>query len=196
MKKNIVFICAIASVFILQTTLLAQSAGGETKLNKLISALDDTKFIKEYKEYKSEMEGLVAEVKLSEGDAKEITKAKLSYNQSKMRFDAILDQLKRDLANSSTRKLIMKSPDAFSKNYQKRLDEAKVYCNDNFSKKAAKILKTDALDTETLEMLIGSFFTIFKSFEDKKAATNEFSAQFLELNLIDPLRFKAWDKIE
>lgn len=196
MKKNIVFTLALASVFIMGNRLLAQNAAGEKKLNNLINTLDDTKFIKEYKEYKSEMEGLVAEVKLSEADAKEIAKAKLSYNQSKMRFDAILDQLKRDLANTSTRKLIVKSPDAFSKNYQKRLDEATTYCNDNFRIKASKILKTDALDTETLEMLIGSFFTIFKSFGEKKAATDEFSVQFLEINLIEPLRFKSWDKIE
>ena len=122
MKKNIVFTLALTSVFVLGNRLLAQNAGGEKKLNNLISTLDDTKFIKEYKEYKSEMEGLVAEIKLSEAEAKEITKAKLSYNQSKMRFDAILDQLKRDLANSSTRKLIMKSPDAFSKNNQRQSD--------------------------------------------------------------------------
>jgi hypothetical protein len=196
MKKNILLVVTLVSFFMVHTCLLAQSTGAEKKLNNLISTLDDTKFIKDYKSYKSEMEGLVAEIKLSEGEAKDVAKAKLSYNQSKMRFDGVLDQLKRDLANTGTRKLIMKSPESFSRNYQKRLDEAKLYCNDNFAKKASAILKTDALDLSNIELLLGTFFTIFKSFSEKKGTDNEFSAQFLELNLIEPLRFKAWDKVE
>lgn len=196
MKKNILLTLVMLAITIAHTPLLAQNAATEKKLSNLINTLDNTQFIKDYKTYKSEVEGLVTDIKLSQGDAKEIAKAKFAYNQSKSRFDAILDQLKRDLANSSTLKLITKSPDVFSQNYQKRLDESKVYCNDNFKKKAANILKTYSANTETIELIIGSFFTIFKSFSEKKAATDEFSVQYLEINLIDPLRFKAWEKIE
>ena len=196
MKKSLLCLCFMASILSTHAPLSAQTTGGEKKLNNLISTLDDTKFIKDYKEYRSDMEGLVAEVKGAEADAKEVAKIKLAYNQSKLRFDGVLDQLKRDLGNSSTRKLITKSPDVFSNNYQKRLDAAKLYCNDNFRKKAEKVLKVDAANTENIELLIGTFFTIFKSFSEKKAAENEFTAQFLEVNLIEPLRFKTWEKIE
>jgi hypothetical protein len=197
MKKNILFALTFAFLFIGQPLKLkAQNTSAEKKMNTLISAIDETKFIIDYKEFKNQIEGLAAEIKLSEADAKEIAKAKLSYNQSRLRFDAILDQLKRDLANPDTRKLITKSPEAFSRNYQKRLDECKLFCNDNFKKKASAILKTDALDAESIQLIIGSFFSIFKVFSEKKTAENEFSIQYLEVNLIEPLRFKTWDKIE
>ena len=196
MKKNIVFVFTLATIFLTSISLSAQGTGTEKKLNTLITTIEDTKFIKSYKELKNKVENTAAEVKLAQADPKDIAKVKLAYNQSKFRFDGVLDQLKRDLANSDTRKMILKSPETFSRNYQKRLDDAETYCNDNFNKKAAAILKTDAAGLDDIELLVGTFFTIFKAFTEKKASKDEFSIQFLELNLIDPLRLKAWDKVE
>jgi hypothetical protein len=196
MKKNILLTLISLTFFTVHNPLFSQGIGTEKKLNTLITAIEDTKFIKAYKELKNKVENTAAEVKLAQADPKDVARVKLAYNQSKFRFDGVLDQLKRDLANSDTRKMILKSPETFSRNYQKRLDEAETYCNDNFNKKAAAILKTDAAGLDNIELLVGTFFTIFKAFTEKKAAKDEYSIQFLELNLIDPLRLKAWDKIE
>lgn len=192
MKKTL-FVVFLA----LSSTLLTAQSAAEKKMDALISALMETKFIVAYKEYKNETEAKISELKIETTlDAKEVAKVKIAYNQSKFKFDAILDQLKRDLANSATRKLILKSPNTFSNTYQRKLDEAKESCNNSFHKKADLLLKKDALDTQTLELLMGTFFTIFKSMSEQKKASNEFSAAYLETELIDPLRFKAWDKIE
>ena len=189
---------AVATTCVITAPIQAQSAS-EKKMDALINALDQTKFIQEYKEYKNDTEAKIAEIKLSTDlDAKAVAKLKIDYNKSRFKFDAILDQIKRDLSNSATRKLIIKSPTTFSNAYQKKLDDAKTYCSNNFHEKADALLKKPdgGIDAETLELLIGSFFTIFKSMSEKKKAEDEFNATYLETQLIDPLRFKTWDKVE
>jgi hypothetical protein len=194
MKNSILF----SFILLLSiATVCAQKAKTEQKLGNLINALEETKFIKDYKTYRSDIENIVLELNQAQIDPKEMTKVKMAYKQSKSNFDGLLDQLKRDLANNATRKLILKSPETFSRNYQKKLDTAKVYCNDNFRKKAASLLpQNDALVAESLELLFGTFFSIIKTIGEKKSADNEFTALYLETNLIEPLRFKAWEKIE
>lgn len=191
--------CLAVLMTCLNTTSVQAQSVSEKKMDALISALDETKFIQEYKEFKNETESKIAEIKLhTELDAQAVAKLKIEYNKSKFKFDAITDQLKRDLSNSATRKLIVKSPTTFSDAYQKKLDDAKSYCSNNFHEKADALLKKPdgSMDAATLELLVGSFFTIFKSINEKKKAEDEFNATYLETQFIEPLRFKAWDKIQ
>ena len=119
--KNIFFMACLAIVMTcVDTTSIHAQSASEKKMDALINALDETKFIQEYKEYKNETESKIAEIKLNtELDAKAVAKLKIEYNKSKFKFDAIIDQLKRDLSNSTTRKLMVKSPTTFSDTYQK-----------------------------------------------------------------------------
>ncbi len=196
MKKAYLLICLAALTVGFSNATWAQ--GSEKKMDALINALEETSFIQEYKQYKSEVEAKVVELKITDSlNVKDVAKVKIAYNQSKFKFDAIVEQLRRDLSNAATRKLIEKSPTAFSNAYQKKLDNAKTYCNNNFHLKADDLLKIEsAPDVETLELLISSFFTIFKTIGDKRKAADEFNTAYLETQLIEPLRFKAWEKIE
>ena len=195
MKKTLVFACLMAFVACFSTSIAAQT---EKKMDALIVALEETQFIQEYKQYKSDVEAKIAELKIDTSiSPREVAKVKIAYNQSKFKFDAILDQLRRDLSNAATRKLIEKSPTTFSTTYQRKLDDAKTYCSNNFHQKADALLKKpEAADMATLELLVNSFFTIFKSINEKKQTAETFNAAYLETQLIDPLRFKAWEKVQ
>lgn len=168
------------------------------KMDEFIGLLESTSFIKDYKNFRSDTEAKIMELKLeTQLDPKAVGKLRIVYKQSQFKFDAIIDQLKRDLANASTRKLIKKSPELFSEKYQNQLDDAKSYCNNNFHQKADILLgKGDAVDPVTMSLMIDTFVSLFKSFMDKKANDRLFNAAYLDAKLIEPLRFKAWERIE
>ena len=71
----------------------AQNEALDAKLNELISTLNETKFIRDYSEYKNDAEALANEVKQAQGDPKEVAKLKISYGQSKFRFQDYLAQV-------------------------------------------------------------------------------------------------------
>jgi nucleotidyltransferase/DNA polymerase involved in DNA repair len=197
MKKGLFSFACLLLLTQLSAQTPASVTTSDAKMDELIAALESTPFIKNFKEYRSETEAKILELKLdTQLNPKDVGKVKIAYRQSQLKFDAIVDQLKRDLASNTTRKLIKKSPDVFAAGYQLKLDDAKLYCNNNFHQKADLLLKKDAMDSETIKLLIDTFFSLFKSFTDRNKTDNAFNAAYLDAKFIEPLRFKTWEKVE
>ncbi len=185
-----------------QTGSYPQSSGPtnseiERKMDDFIGVMNDTKFISAYKDYKVHIEGLGAELKtIPNLEQREIAKAKILYTQSKTRFDGLIDQLRRDICNPSTRKLIAKHPEQYTANYQRRMDEARFFCDNNFVKKADSLLRKEGIELEPISLVVNSLIAIFKMFGGTDSATNEISAKYLETNFIEKLWLREWARLE
>jgi hypothetical protein len=194
MKKIFLF----ATALMLSTFISAQApaAAANPKMDEFIMLLSSTKFIKDYKAYQQETETKVQALKLATDlDVKEINKLKVVYKQCQFKFDAILDQLKTDIATPAGRKRIMKNPSAFSKTYNNLLEEAQEHCTNNFHLNADRLLKptgTGVLST----LIIDALVNIIKNYIEGAANDKVINALYLENKFIDPLRFKSWNKIE
>jgi hypothetical protein len=187
----------LIAFLMLKVGVSAQSPATNPKMDEIIAVLEGTEFIQDYKAYRDSTEAKVLELKLNDNwNAAEIGKVKIAYKQSKNKFDAIWSQLKRDLTNPATRKMLKKSPDRFVGSYQVNLDAAKKYCNNNFHVKADDLLKKDGLSIDDLKILVGTFFELFNTFRSNQATNETFNAAYLDEKLIQPLRFKVWDKVE
>jgi hypothetical protein len=186
------FLLSLASVFAQGPSPMAANP----KMDEFINILDQTSFIKNFKRYRNNTEAKILEVKGDQQlqlDQKSVTKLKVAYKQSQFKFDEVLDQLKRDLANPATRSRIKKSPQLFSATYQQLFDDAKLYCDNEFHQKADALLKKDG---DPLALLVlDTLFALFKSFMDRQAADKAFNAAYLETKFIEPLRFKSWDRV-
>jgi hypothetical protein len=181
-----------------QTTAAASASASTTnpKMDAIITALEGTEFIKQYKEYQVETEAVVNELKnKADVPPAELAKLKFAYKQSKTKFDELMNLLKRDLANPSTRKMIRKSPDLYTSSYQLKLDAAKTYCQNNFHAPATKVLQHSG-GTEQIELVIKTLFDIFKLFTDSSSVNEAANAAYLDTQFIQPLRYKSWEKIE
>lgn len=193
--KRVLFLFCFFSMF-LQVS--AQTATVNPKMDEIITALEKTQFMETYRTYKDSTESKILEINLKKNlSEQEVGKVKIAYRQSQSKFNAIINQLKRDLGNSSTRKMLRKSPDIFIKSYEIQLEAAKKYCNNTFHIKADLILKKDGIDQVQLaEILMKTFFELFKSFSEYQLSQEIFNMTYLETKLIQPLQFKDWDNIK
>jgi hypothetical protein len=197
--KQFLLIAAFLSIAV---QVSAQMTNQNAKMDEFILLLVNTKFMKDYKAYKQATETKIQELKLampsltSEADVKEINQLKIAYKQSQFKFDAVLDQLKTEIVTPAGRKRIVKNPAAFSKSYNRLLEDAQTFCNNNFHQKADRLLHPNK-DGDPLTMLIvDALINIIKNYVDKQAADKAINAMYLETNFIEPLRFKSWNNIE
>jgi hypothetical protein len=194
MKKVFLFIITlmVATVASAQTSTTANP-----KMDEFIRMLESTKFIKEYKVYQQETETKIQALKLATDlDVKEVNKLKIAYKQSQFKFDAVFDQLKTDISTSSGRSRILKNPSEFSKSYQRLIDEAQEFCNNNFHQKADRLMHPTKDGDPLTALIIDALVNIIKNYIDKSANDKIINALYLENKFIEPLRFKSWNKIE
>jgi len=181
--------------------LVAYTGAGQTperKAQELIDALNQTPFVRQYREYKAGIELDVAEFRLSESDypEREVKRVQLYYNQSRQQFDALLDKLQADLANRAMRKTIAQNPQRYSKSLQGQLTTAVNYYNDNCKKLMEQLSERDsAMDLDAVQGLFDSVLGLVELFKAKGESANQITAAYLESEFIQPLRLKGWEEM-
>jgi hypothetical protein len=170
----------------------------ERKAQELIDALNQTPFVRQYREYKAGIELDVAEFRLSESDypEREVKRVQLYYDQSRQQFDALLDKLEADLANRAMRKTIAQNPQRYSKSLQGQLTAAVNYYNDNCKKLMEQLSERDsAMDLDAVQGLFDSVMGLVELFKSKGESANQITAAYLESEFIQPLRLKRWEEM-
>lgn len=178
--------------------ILAQSSA-ERKAQELINALNETAFVQQYREYQTGIELDVATFKISEADIPErdVKRVQLFYNQSRLKFDAVLNKLENDLTSRPMRKTIAQDPQRYTKKLQTDLSTAIKYYNDNCKKLMEKLTETDsALELDTAKGLLDGILGLVELFKSKGEDANAITVAYLESEFIQPLRLKKWDEIE
>jgi hypothetical protein len=187
---------ALLCIAFCATPLSAQSP--DRKTQELIEALNNTSFIQQYKTYKEGIELDIAELKIEEAklDPTEIKRIQLYYNQSRIKFDAILNRLETDLTNRTKRKAILDNPQEYTKSLQGDLTTAVNFYNEQCKKRMEAILEKDsAMDTETLQALLTGVLGMVQLFKAKSESTKEINAAYLKEAFTTPLRLKKWAEI-
>lgn len=192
------FIQLLTLFFIIQTNLVMAQTAAERKAQELIDALNKTEFVQQYQEYKTGIELDVAEFKLVEADLPpaDVKRVQLYFNQSRLKFDAILTKLETDLTNRTTRKTIAQNPQKYTKTLQTSLTAAVDYYNENCKKRMETLTEKDsAMDVETMQELFASVMGLVQLFKTNGENTNQLTIAYLEKEFIQPLRLKKWEEI-
>ncbi|NJL77084.1 MAG: hypothetical protein HC892_20790 [Saprospiraceae bacterium] len=182
---------------LLQTT-LAFAQTPDRKTEELVAALNNTEFVQQYQTHKESIELDIAEFKLEEStlDATEVKRVQLYYDQSRLKFDAILNKLQTDLTSRTKRKTILDNPTAYTKTLQDDLTAALDYYNENCKKRIEALLEKDsAMDTETLQELLGGVLGMVQLLKEKSDLTNQLNTEYLKEAFINPLRLKKWAEL-
>ena len=176
----------------------AQNAA-EQKAQELIQALNKTEFVQSYREYKANIELDIAEFKLEEAELqpKDVRRVQLYYNQSKLKFDALLDKMEMDFSSKTTRKIIVQNPQAYTKKMQEQLTTAGDFYLQNCKKLIEQLTEKDsALKAEMFDGILGSIFGLIQLFKTAGDNANQFTVEYLEKEFIQPLRLKRWVEIQ
>lgn len=176
---------------------VAQTSG-ERKAQELIAALNKTQFVQEYRDYKAGIELDIAEFKLVESNFQErdVKRIQLYYNQSRTKFDAILDKLQADLTSRTMRKTIAQNPERYTKALKSSLTAAVNFYNDNCKKRIEELTEKDsAMDVETIQGLFDGVLGLVELFKSKSESANELTVAYLESEFIQPLRLKGWEEM-
>ncbi len=184
--------------FIIQTNFIMAQTAAERKAQELIDALNKTEFVQQYQEYKASIELDVAEFKLVQADQQErdVKRVQLYFNQSRLKFDAILTKLETDLTNRTARKTIAQNPQKYTKTLQDDLTAAVNYYNENCKKLMENLTEKDsAMDMETVQGLFDSVLGLVQLFKATGENANQLTVAYLEKEFIQPLRLKKWEEI-
>ncbi len=193
------FIKLLTLFIIIHTNIGNAQTAAERKAQELIDALNKTEFVQQYQEYKNNIELDVAEFKLVQADLQErdVKRVQLYFNQSRLKFDAILTKLETDLTNRTTRKTIAQNPQRYTKTLQDDLTAAVNYYNENCKKLMENLTEKDsAMDMETVQGLFDSVLGLVQLFKASGENANQLSAAYLEKEFIQPLRLKKWEEIQ
>jgi hypothetical protein len=181
-----------------QSVYLAAQAP-DRKTEELITALNNTEFVQQYQAYKENIELEIAELKIEEAELNptELKRIQLYYNQSRLKFDAILNKLETDLTSRTKRKLMLDNPTDYTQSLQKDLTAAVDYYNENCKKRIEALLEKDsAMDAETLQELLGGVLGMVQLLKEKSELNQQINTAYLKEAFITPLRLKKWEAIQ
>ncbi|MEZ5040130.1 MAG: hypothetical protein R2828_09565 [Saprospiraceae bacterium] len=192
------FLTFLTLILMLQPNLGKAQPAAERKAQELIDALNKTEFIQQYQEYKNNIELDVAEFKILQAEMQEsdVKRVQLYFNQSRLKFDAILTKLETDLTNRATRKTITQNPQKYTKTLQDDLTVAIDYYHGNCKKLMENLSEKDsAMDVEMMQGLFDSVLGLVQLLKSTSENANQLSVAYLEQAFIQPLRLKKWEEI-
>lgn len=184
---------------IIQVNIGHAQPAAERRAQELITALNKTEFVQQYQQYKASIELDIAEFKLMKDKLqdRDVKRVQLHFNQSRLKFDAILNKLENDLSNRTTRRNIAQNPDQYTKTLQTDLTTAVNYYNENCKKLIETLLEKDsAMDVEAVQSLFSSVMGLIQLFKSNGENANQITVEYLEKEFIQPLRLKKWEEIE
>ncbi len=176
------------------------TAQPNTKLARIIKVIEYSDFTATYLAAKEEMEETIFSFKQQQHQFSEadIAIIKKGYDASKIKFDGILDGLKREFTNRRNRKNIGKNPEsALQAILTNDFIAARNYYNDNCKLRIDALINADtgAFDPLFIITVIGitgeTFNIINKIREDKIAGLED----YFETHYAKNKRLKAWEAI-
>ena len=125
----------------------------------------------------------------------DIAVIKSNYDESKIKFDHVLDELKSDFSNKEIRKEINERPNEYCENLMSDYNEALKFYNDTCRKKIEAFINADegAFDPLIILTVIGITGETFQIFSAIKQARIEASMMYFERNYINGKRLKSWE---
>lgn len=188
------FLLFLVSVF---TQSLNAQSKNEAKWQRTIDAINQTEFVKRYKENKSHIEAYMAEFKANqdEYDARDVSEIKKGYDQTVIQFNQILTEMQNGFIEPRTRKYLENNPDTYTRFMQAKLDDAVDYYEKNCQNKIELLSNSAAFGLMEIQLIIGLGTEMWKMIDRHKQNVKKISGEYFERNFIHPLQLKNWDNL-
>lgn len=196
MKKALIL--SLLSLFLLSNDLFSQNKR-EKKMQGAIDALMTTEFIQKYSEYKQlvEMTALDFKTQAEYYDQMEVNRISFGYETSRAAFDKILDGLRKDLLDKSTREYIQQNPDRYTHFVTNELEFAMNNYQEQVIYKINELTGNETVGFGIFEIklfldLIFDVVGVITSIEKELDKMNE---KYLDENFTNPLRVASWEEL-
>ncbi|MCB0518270.1 MAG: hypothetical protein H6577_20735 [Lewinellaceae bacterium] len=171
----------------------------EQKMQAAIDALMTTQFVQKYKEYKDIVEVTAGDFKpISTGyDAAEVGRIKFNYETSRAAFDKILDGVKKDLLDKSTREYIANSPDRYTQFVASELEMAMNNYQETVVYKINMLTgnQTVGFGIMEIKLLLDLVFDVVGVIQSINKELDRMSEEYLDQHFTSVLRIKSWDEL-
>ena len=169
------------------------------KLDKAIEALNETKFIQTYKDYKEKVETIIRDFK-SEAyslDAYDVEMVKDEYEKCKDEFDAVAESLKSDLMDKKTREFISNDPDRYTKFIAVEIEQA----YENFQHNTVSLIEdltgyqNTGFGIAEMNLIIGLVGEMAGMVKSIRSNMKKMTAEYFEMYFIKDLRLAEWEDL-
>ncbi len=195
MKKALIITLAALFSF---TAAFAQNKR-EKKMQAAIDALMTTQFVQKYKEYKDIVEVTAGSFKpMSTGyDQMEVSRIKFNYETSRASFDKILNGVKKDLLDKTTREYIASSPDRYTQFVATELEMAMNNYQEMVVFKINTLTgqQTVGFGIMELKLLLDLVFDVVGVIQSINKELDKMSEAYLDEKFTNVLKIKSWDEL-
>lgn len=178
------------------------SASRKTRnTNKALQAFLETPFMEKFKEIKIEAESQVATFKVHARNfsPEDVARVRKGYAKIAEEFNGQLIEVKNDLMDKNTVKLLKSRPEIYSNSLGYKLRELKDSYSNNFEKLVFELTGSETYSAAPLIAII-SLIKMAVDFTNYIANANGMAKMenenMLREFLIEPYRFKTWDEIQ
>lgn len=178
----------------------ANLARSHKKTDQALEGFLNTEFMTKYKEIKLEAEVLAATFKAHAPKISpdEVSRVRRAYSTIADKFNMQLLEIKNDLMDKKTQKLIRSHPEMYSNSLQYKLSELKDDYSQNFEKVVAEVTGSDSYSAVPL-FAIFSLIKLAVDFTNYLAAANfearQIKEEMLYSRLIEPYSFRRWEDL-
>jgi Cu/Ag efflux protein CusF len=188
----------ITTFLILSITASVVAQSRAVKWQRTIDGLEKSEFIQAFTKAKSSIEKQMTDFngKKATLKAEDVEEVKKGYEASMVKFDKLLDDLKKDFLDKEARIIMTRSPDRFTKYYNSELEEAVRFYNNQCLSKADALVNASqgAFGLAEIQLILGLGKEVFDLINQYKDNMTKMSSEYFENHLIKNLRLKKWDQ--
>jgi hypothetical protein len=196
MKLKSILFLLLCVAFVLPTQ--AQSKK-EKKMKAAIDAINNTEFIKKYKESKEYIEKSGGEFKAIMGnyESQDVNEVIFGYEGTRKQFNSIIEKIKKDLMDKKTREFMIAQPDRYTDFVSKEVDFAMKTYQQTVVVKINEITGNEQVGMGIMELkllidLVFNVVGVIKTIQDELDKMNE---AYLEKNFVQPLKVQSWEEL-
>ncbi len=169
------------------------------KMQGAIDALMTTQFVQKYKEYKEIVESTASGFKpmAANYDQMEVERIKFNYETSRASFDKILQGVKKDLLDKTTREYIAGNPDRYTQFVASELEMAMNNYQETVVFKINTLTGQQTVGFGILEikLLLDLVFDVVGVVQSINKELDRMNEEYLDENFTNILKIKSWDEL-
>lgn len=173
----------------------------KAKLDQVLVSFLETDFMNRFKEMRLEAEALVATFKSYQDSfsPSEVSRVKKAYSMIADKYNLLLNEIKMGLLDRKKLKTIKDNPKMYSDALKNNLRELREEYARNFEREIFELTGDDTYSLGSVMAILGilKFCVEFTDYLSQiRINARKVKEEHLNTFLIEPFRFKAWEKIE
>lgn len=181
-------------------TLLFGQNKQEKRWDAAIASLNQSDFVEKYDELKTKIEEQVKDFQVNSNSStirpEDVLEVKKAYDETVVRFDAVLQEIKKSFTDPQTRQVISTSPERFTRYLESEIEVAFNYYNNNCKRKMDAVMPkiTGAIGLMEFGMLITLGKEVYGIYKQYKENTKKMSGEYFDKNFVKQHQLKRWEE--